>query len=68
MAVGQGASEPEGLGRGTDDEAAAEHGADAVDDFGRELGEIGEGNTADALTLTQALAEEDGPGGCCGWG
>ena len=62
MAEGQGAAELEGLGRGGDDEAAAEHGADAVDDLGRELGEIGEVDAADALALTPGLAEGDGWG------
>ena len=59
MAVRQGAADAEGLVERLGDAAAAQHGADAVDDLGRELGEVGEGGAADALARVPGLAEED---------
>ncbi len=63
MAMGQGAADAEGLLAGAIDLAAAEHGADAVDDLGGQFGEVGEGGAADALAVALGLAEEDGGGG-----
>ena len=61
MAMGQGAADAEGLLAGAIDLAAAEHGADAVDDLGGgQFGEVGEGGAADALAVALGLAEEDG--------
>ncbi len=62
MAMGQGAADAEGLLAGAIDLAAAEHGADAVDDLGGQFGEVGEGGAADALAVALGLAEEDGGG------
>ncbi len=63
MAMGQGAAAAEGLLAGAIDLAAAEHGADAVDDLRGQFGEVGEGGAADALAVALGLAEEDGGGG-----
>ena len=68
MAMGQGAAAAEGLLAGAIALAAAEHGVDAVDDLGGQFGEVGEDGAADALAVALGLAEEDGGGGCCGWG
>ncbi len=62
MAMGQGAAAAEGLLAGAIDLAAAEHGADAVDDLGGQFGEVGEGGAADALAVALGLTEEDGGG------
>ena len=62
MAMGQGAADAEGLLAGAIDLAAAEHGADAVDDLGGQFGEVGEGGAADVLAVALGLAEEDGGG------
>ena len=60
MAVGPGALDAQELGSVLDGEAALEDGAEAVDDLGRERGEVGEGLLADALALYPSLAEQDG--------
>ncbi len=60
--MGQGAADAEGLLAGAIDLAAAEHGADAVDDLGEQFGEVGEGGAADVLAVALGLAEEDGWG------
>ena len=59
MAVGPGALHAQQLGGALDGEAALEDGAEAGDDLGRELGEVGEGFLADALALAPGLAEQD---------
>ena len=60
MAVGPGAFEAQEFGSVADGEAALEDGAEAVDDLGRELGEVGDGLLADAGALAPGLAEQDG--------
>ncbi len=62
MAVGEGAADGDGLVEAGEGDAALEEGADAVDGFGGEFGEVGDGLAADALAFAPGLAEEDGRG------
>ena len=62
MAVGEGAADGDGgfeIGEG---DAAADDGADAVDERGGQFGEVGDGAPSDALALAPGLPEEDGGG------
>ena len=59
MSVGKGSADREDvLGTG-DGDAALEQGLDAVDDVGRQLGEVGEGLLPEASVLAPGLADED---------
>ncbi len=60
MAVSPGALDAQEIGGIADGAAALEDGPEAVDDVGRELGEVGEGLLADALAIASGLAEQDG--------
>ena len=61
MAVGPGALDAQELGSVLDGQAAPEDGAEAVDDLGREAGEVGEGLLANALAFAPGLAEWSDP-------
>ena len=60
MAVGPGALDAQELGSVLDGKTALEDSAEAVDDLGREAGEVGEGFLANALAFAPSLAEQDG--------
>ena len=60
MAMGLGALDAQELGEVADGDAALEDGAQAVDDLGREGGEVGDSLLADALALAPSLAKQDG--------
>ena len=60
VAVGLGANDIESVVEGGEGEAALEEEAQAVDDVGRQLGEVGEGAFLDFAVLAVGLAQEDG--------
>ena len=59
MAVGPGAADGEDVLGPGDGDATLEQGPDAVDDVGRQLGEVGEGLLPEASVLAPGLADED---------
>ena len=60
MAVRAGADDLEGVLDIADDALALEDGGHGVDAMGRPVREIGEGALANAVALTEGLAEQDG--------
>jgi hypothetical protein len=64
MAVGQRAADGEDLrgGRGRDDGPALEEGLEALEEFGRPVGEVEEGALLDLSALAVGLAQQDGRG------
>ena len=60
MAVGPGAFHLQEVGEVLDGDTTLEDGAEAVDDLGREAGEVGDGSLADAGAIAPGLAEQDG--------
>ena len=62
MAVGEGAADGDGGFEVGESDAAADDGADAVDECGGQFGEVGDGAPSDALALAPSLSEEDGRG------
>ena len=58
--VGQGALHDERLVRGAQHHAALEHAADAFDEFGRQVGEVGDGLLSDAFAFSPGFSQQDG--------
>ena len=63
VAVGLGANDVKGIFEAGDDGALLEQDAQPLDQFGRPLGEIGEGAFLDLAVLAVGLAQENGRGG-----
>ncbi len=62
VAMRQGAADGDGLLEAGEGNAAAEQSAEAGDDPGGQVGEVGDGFAANALAVAPSLAEEDGRG------
>ena len=62
VAMRQGAADGDGLLEAGESNAAAEQSAEAGDDPGGQVGEVGDGFAANALAVAPSLAEEDGRG------